>query len=178
MIHLSLTEINQPQEVDVVFEGRRRFVVAIGNSQTRTLDSANEEVCYWRMVGGQNENLLTVDLLRKSGRLFGIEVGVYVGDIARIDKPFSLPGGATCGTPVFDLSSWRDILRGPNVVDVREPFKLVLWHDALEIVTKPKISEGTAVELSERLVCLFDAAKDLSSIVIRGMHSAELNGFA
>lgn len=169
MTSLRLAQVYAPGMVDVTFDGPRRFTIAIGDPGSRTLDSKQEGVCYWRLVGTQKEQLLTVDLLRKSGRLFGVELGVYRGNARTNDSRVALPDRRLTGVPMFDLTSWFDVVRGPNLIDVWKPFVVVLWQDALEIVITEADAATSAVEVNTQFVCLFDDQQRLRSFVLRGM---------
>ena len=157
-------------------DGRKRVSIAIGTPDERIHKLRENGSCHWRLIGCDGNDLLSIELLRKSGRLFGVDLIVFTGDILTTGIDYT-PSGVEPGIPEFEMADWCDKPTGPNFQDFRKPFSVHAHPSAIQIQILPANLETSWSTMGGRLFLGFTKCRSLASITTTGVSERELSVF-
>jgi hypothetical protein len=172
---LGATGSDEP--VDITFEPGPRAYVSIGQSNNRIRRQKWPGLIFWRLVGKNNQNLLSVELL-ETGELFGLELLVCAGVSINDKKTYDFGFGVDAGVPKFDIrdlvgsEGLRRASLGAKITDVFQDFTISLEEKQFRIsFSEERIAGGICV--GKRLLCEYDSERKLCAFLIRNLSEGE-----
>lgn len=165
-------------KVGVTIEEGPRIYVAIGLAHDSALERRRRTIGYWRVVDNESNGLLSIDLDRNSGHVWGIDLVSYGGSVVVGDDPVIHSEIAT-GFPAFAMAGWEATARSApagrslEIVDVAQALKLSVGPSSACLYLR-EAEVKQSVMLSQELVMGFDSTAALVSATVMNLTSAQV----
>jgi len=166
---------------DVSIERPSCLSVGFGDPNGRFAKSRHGQLCYWRLVGKDNQDLLSLDLEFPSGWLFSLELLAYSKPVTRTSDCHVGAAFEQKGIPKVDISRWEEFANHPvgkqpsSLVDNPVDFSVTAGKDVIEI--RWAHTEPQRFLVGHRVWCEVDYQGCLSGCGVFGLSSAEIGMF-